>query len=131
MRRTPPSKGFSRGMPIQRIEAQTPPAGTHYYHVPVLITRAGWPLEATSFEMSGPEKIDGAKFITTVRQYEADVRRHDSENPPRGTGVTSWWRPERGVANVVALAPVYLGFVPDATEAAPAPEAVEPESTPA
>lgn len=98
MRRTPPFQGFSRGIPIVGERATAPLPGRYFYEVPCLIQWPGQPLEAESFEFGFAGPMEGVRFKTVPESVREALmaREHGKEGAPR----------------VVALAPVFLGFVP-------------------
>jgi len=117
--RTLAFKGFSRGAKASAFKAP----GRHYYHVPLLVTRNGR-IEATSFEANFTEQINGHLFMGIVRRYQ---RENYTPKPLKWLGrllVKLRMRSEPTMASVVALAPYYLGFVPE--EPAEAPASTEP-----
>lgn len=95
--RTLPFPGFSRGLPIVGARPEMPPEGRYYYHVPILISRPGAPLEADSYEANFPLPIEGVQLLALVRDIEASLK-----------GAA----PDLAAPRVVPLTPFLLGFIP-------------------
>lgn len=125
--RTLPFNGFSRGLPI--IGEPKPPepaaaAGKWHYHVPVLVQRDGR-VEADSFQVAFPQKMGGAEYYGTVREYERRLVAAELKADTRVARLLRTLRLRSAVRlRVVPLQPVLLGFVDDPKpEAAPEPAA--------
>lgn len=93
--RSAPFPGFSRGIPLVGQRPEAPPKGRHYYHVPVLIQRPGQPLEADAYECYFPMPMNGIYFQALQKDITGTLT-VDGQPAPK----------------VIALQPVFLGFVP-------------------
>lgn len=130
---------FPASARVKRFEAPAPAAtvapqaGRHYYHIPVLVQWPGHGLEAQGFEAWFRRPMDGHLYLDIVRKYESGEAGDLMPPAPslfRRVLLALRLAKPLGRPAVVALAPMYLGFVPDPpAETKPEPPA-EPGSKP-
>lgn len=87
------------GIPIIGQQREGPASGAYYYWLPVLIQWEGQQLEADGFECEFSMPLEGTQYLRMAAKLRASVaERH----------------PDRPAPRLVPLAPVFLGFVPQA-----------------